>query len=109
MNFGVSFCLNTIKLKKISIVRHLSYLMYSMEDKVIPRYRVFEMLKSERLLKKSPSFSNVVGFLEDVFLDKFISRFLVRGCKWLMKNICSNLLKKQKQNRLHNLMDFARN
>lgn len=42
---------------------------------MIPWYRVLEILKSDRLLKKSPSFSNVVGFLEDVCLDKFISRF----------------------------------
>ncbi|KAL8156235.1 hypothetical protein AgCh_001363 [Apium graveolens] len=49
--------------------------MFSMEDRVIPRYRVVEILKLERLLKKSPNFSNVVGFLEDAFLDNFISRF----------------------------------
>lgn len=46
---------------------------------MIPRYRVLEILKSERLLKKLPCFSNVVGFMEDVLLDKFISRFPSNG------------------------------
>lgn len=111
LKFGVSFYLNTIKLKKIIIVRHPTYLLYSLQNRVIPRYIVLEILKSKRLLKKLPSFPNVVGLPKDVFLDKFISKSPsnAEGLLTAYRNIFCNLLKKQKQNRLHILMNFSRN
>lgn len=75
LKFGLLFFLNTAKLKKIVIVKHPTCLMNSMEDRVIPRYKVLEVLKSKKLLNKQPSFITVLGLPEDVFLDKFISRF----------------------------------
>lgn len=75
LKFGLEFFLNTINLEKATLIYQPSCLMHNMEDRVIPRYRVLEIIKSKRLLKKQPSFLQVLRLREDEFLDKFISRF----------------------------------
>ncbi|KAF5737866.1 hypothetical protein HS088_TW13G00757 [Tripterygium wilfordii] len=72
---GMKFFLFTVKLKKEVLVGRPSFLMYSLEDRVIPRYRVIQIMKSKRLLKKEPSFLRTVKLTEDVFLEKYISKF----------------------------------
>ncbi|WOG91405.1 hypothetical protein DCAR_0310654 [Daucus carota subsp. sativus] len=75
LKFGLSFFLNTAKLKKTVLVNHPFILMSSMENRVIPRHKVLEILMSKKLLKQQPSFIAVLYLSEDVFLDKFISKF----------------------------------
>ncbi|KAF5737867.1 hypothetical protein HS088_TW13G00758 [Tripterygium wilfordii] len=72
---GMEFFLFTVKLKKEVLVGRPSYLMNSLEDRVIPRYRVIQIMKSKRLLKKEPSFLCTLDLTEEVFLDKYISKF----------------------------------
>ncbi|XP_057950978.1 uncharacterized protein LOC131145811 [Malania oleifera] len=75
LSLGIEFFMNTVKLNKVVLVRRPSCLMHSMEDRVIPRYRVLHVLMSQRLLKKKPSFINVLNFPEEEFLEKFVLRF----------------------------------
>ena len=42
---------------------------------MIPRYRVLQIMKSKRLLKKEPSFLHMLNLTEEVFLTKFIVKF----------------------------------
>ncbi|KAJ7970379.1 Transcription termination factor like [Quillaja saponaria] len=75
--FGIEFYLLTVKWPKSVLVRTTSSLMYSMEDRVVPRYRVLQMTTSKRLLGnkvKKMSFLCVLAMTEERFL-KFISRF----------------------------------
>lgn len=75
LKLGMEFFMNTIKFEKTLLVHRPTILMLSMEDRVIPRYRVLQILKSKRLLKREPSFINVLSLTDEEFLDKFISRF----------------------------------
>ncbi|KAK3002437.1 hypothetical protein RJ639_020955 [Escallonia herrerae] len=75
LRLGIVFFMDTLKYDKTLLIRKGSCLMLSMEGRVIPRYRVLQLLKVKRLLKKDPSFDNVVRLSEDEFLEKFISRF----------------------------------
>ena len=67
--------MNTIKLEKSVLIRLPSCLMYSMEERVIPRYKVLQIMKSRRLLKGEPSFVHVLNLTEEEFLTKFIVKF----------------------------------
>lgn len=75
LKLGMEFFMNTMKFEKTLLVHRPTILMLSMEDRVIPRYRVLQILKSKRLLKREPSFINVLSLTDEEFLDKFISRF----------------------------------
>lgn len=72
---GIKFFLDTVMLPKSALVTRPLILMYSMEDRVFPRFRVFQLLKSQNLCKKVPSFLYVLNLSEDTFLDKFIPKF----------------------------------
>ncbi|XP_058186997.1 uncharacterized protein LOC131303944 [Rhododendron vialii] len=75
LKFGIDFFLNDVKLERDVLVSNPSCLMFSMEKRVIPRYRVLQVIKSKRLLQKGPSFVCVLRLSEEEFLTKFISRF----------------------------------
>ena len=75
LKLGIEFFMNTIKLEKSVLIRSPSSLMYSMEERVIPRYKVFQIMKSKRLLKREPSFVHVLNLTEEEFLTKFIVKF----------------------------------
>ncbi|KAM2220218.1 hypothetical protein FF1_019296 [Malus domestica] len=75
IKFGIDFFLNTVKFKKSVLIHTPWILMYSMENRVSARYRVLEVIKSKRLLKRDPSFYDALILPENEFLDKFISRF----------------------------------
>jgi len=49
--------------------------MYSMGERVIPRYRVLQVMKCKRLLKKVPSLLYVLCLSKEKFVEKFVSRF----------------------------------
>lgn len=75
LKLGIEFFMNTIKLERSVLIRLPSCLMFSMEERVIPRYRVLQIMKSKRLLKKEPSFLYMLNLTEEVFLTKFIAKF----------------------------------
>ncbi|KAM7513673.1 hypothetical protein LguiA_003256 [Lonicera macranthoides] len=75
LRIGIDFYLNVVKFERILLVRRPTCLMHNMVDRVIPRYRVLEVMKSKRLLKKEPSFMNVLSLPEEDFLQKFIFRY----------------------------------
>ncbi|XP_016440260.2 uncharacterized protein LOC107766063 [Nicotiana tabacum] len=84
IRLGLVFFLETMKLKKSTLVQHPTLLMFSMEDRVIPRYEVIQLIKSKKLAKKEPSFYYVMCLSEHVFLEKYILRFTENAEELLM-------------------------
>ncbi|KAF5480774.1 hypothetical protein F2P56_001490 [Juglans regia] len=75
LKLGFEFFMNTINLEKSVLVRIPSCLMYSMDKRVMPRYMVLQVINSEKLLKREPSFIHVLSLTEEEFLAKFIAKF----------------------------------
>ncbi|XP_062098243.1 uncharacterized protein LOC133804104 [Humulus lupulus] len=75
LKFGIDFYLNTVKLKRSMLIHAPWILMSSMEKRVIPRYKVLQLLKLKRLFKREPSFYSMVLHTEAEFLQNFIFRF----------------------------------
>ncbi|KAL2528062.1 Mitochondrial transcription termination factor family protein [Forsythia ovata] len=75
LRFGLEFFLETNNLKKSSMVQYAGSLMYSMEERVVPRYRVLEVLKEKGFVENGPSLLYALRFREEEFVEKFISRF----------------------------------
>ncbi|KAL8104092.1 uncharacterized protein LOC141679938 [Apium graveolens] len=95
---GLLFFMNTAKFDKDAIMTNPMCLMYSMKKRVIPRYKVMEILKSKKLLETKTRFVKVLSMKEDIFLDKFVSSYPSEAPQLLLayKKHPSNLLKKQK-------------
>ncbi|KAK6238066.1 hypothetical protein QUC31_003535 [Theobroma cacao] len=74
MKLGIAFFTIVAKFDKNVLVSRPRLLMNSLEDRVIPRYRVLQIIKSKKKLKKELSFLNILDYTENEFL-KFISRF----------------------------------
>lgn len=49
--------------------------VYSLEQRMIPRYSVIQVLKKKGLVKKKISFYSFVIYSEKKFLEKFVTRF----------------------------------
>lgn len=75
LKIGMEFYLQTVMLPKSVLVHQPRILMYSMEDRVLPRYRVFQLLVSKKLCKKVPRYMYLLCLSEEMFLDKYISQF----------------------------------
>ncbi|KAI6692028.1 hypothetical protein NL676_019738 [Syzygium grande] len=75
LKFGIDFLLNVMKCKRTLIVGRPSCLMHSMEDRVVPRCRVLQVVKLRGLMKKDPSFTTMLELNEEAFIERFISRF----------------------------------
>ena len=75
LKVGMKFFLHTVMLPKSVLIHQPKILMYNMEDRVLPRYKVFQLLKSKNLCKKVPSYIHVLCLSEEMFLDKYISQF----------------------------------
>ncbi|XP_027344121.1 transcription termination factor MTERF5, chloroplastic [Abrus precatorius] len=75
LKVGLEFFLHTVMLPKLVLVRRPMILMYSMEDRILPRYRVWQLIISRKLCKKVPSYINVLYLSEEEFLYKYITRF----------------------------------
>ncbi|KAK9059082.1 hypothetical protein SSX86_021701 [Deinandra increscens subsp. villosa] len=71
---GIDFFLNTVRFDKQVLVRRPTCLMLSLDERVIPRYKVLNIMLSKGVLKKMPRFLNVMWLPEDEFLEKFISK-----------------------------------
>ncbi|CAN0925637.1 Transcription termination factor MTERF5, chloroplastic [Linum grandiflorum] len=74
LKFGIDFYLNTMKLTKEMICRSPALLMYNMKERVIPRYRVLEVMVSKALLKTRPNFGTVASLTDERFIEKFVFR-----------------------------------
>ncbi|KAF7825200.1 transcription termination factor MTERF5, chloroplastic-like [Senna tora] len=72
---GMEVFLHTIMLPKSVLVHRPQILMYSMEDRVIPRYKVLQLLISEKVLKKHPSFIRLIELPEEKFLNDYIFQY----------------------------------
>lgn len=77
---GVSFALRTSedKLKFGALLSQPNCLMYIIETRMIPHYRVFyrlSLITSKRLLQKEQSFVYLLNLSEEKFLGKFMSSF----------------------------------
>ncbi|XP_054822526.1 uncharacterized protein LOC129320888 [Prosopis cineraria] len=76
LKFGIDVYLDKIMVPRSLLVKNPVILMLSMEKRVIPRWRVFQLLISKKLLlDKNPSFLEVLRLREDKFLGKYISEF----------------------------------
>ncbi|KAI3431095.1 uncharacterized protein J3R85_008014, partial [Psidium guajava] len=75
LKFGIDFLLNKMNCKRTLIVSRPSCLMHSMEDRVVPRCRVLQVVKLRGLMKKDPSFTAMLELNEEAFIERFISRF----------------------------------
>ncbi|KAK8519969.1 hypothetical protein V6N13_031556 [Hibiscus sabdariffa] len=74
LKLGIEFFIDVAKFDKNVLVSKPFNLMFSLEDRVIPRYKILQIIKSKKLLKKDKSFSNILELTEKDFLE-FISRF----------------------------------
>ncbi|KAH7861411.1 hypothetical protein Vadar_025788 [Vaccinium darrowii] len=75
LKLGMEFFLNEVKFERSKLVRRPICLLFSMEERIIPRYKVLQVVKCKKLLKKEPSLATALGFSEEKFVEKFISRF----------------------------------
>ncbi|PWA34602.1 transcription termination factor [Artemisia annua] len=55
-----------------NVVRRPNVLMLSLEERVIPRYNVLNVMMEKKLLKKRPKFSNVTWLPEAEFLENYV-------------------------------------
>ncbi|WRX08051.1 Transcription termination factor [Theobroma cacao] len=74
MKLGIVFFMSIAKVDRNVLVSRPHLWMNSLEDRVIPRYRVWQIIKLKKLLKKEPSFLNLLDYKEREFLQ-FISSF----------------------------------
>ncbi|KAL6562639.1 hypothetical protein OROGR_003646 [Orobanche gracilis] len=72
---GVVFFVDTVMLDKSVLVGVPIILGFSMEKRVIPRYKILEMIKSRCLLEKETSFVGVLFLTDKQFVEKYIMRF----------------------------------
>ncbi|KAK3001881.1 hypothetical protein RJ639_020625 [Escallonia herrerae] len=75
LRIGVDFFMNTVKCEKTVLIRRPVCLMFSLEGRVIPRYRVIQILKAKRLLKKDSMFYTALFLGEKEFLKEFVLEF----------------------------------
>ncbi|KAK9096839.1 hypothetical protein Sjap_022336 [Stephania japonica] len=78
LKLGIEFFMDVVGCNRTVLVRKPKILMHSLGKRVIPRYRVFVILRSKNLLKTTKrvtSFISMVELSENVFLDRFIYRF----------------------------------
>lgn len=75
LKFGIDFFLNTVKLRQLILVHSPWILMYSIDKRVIPRYKVLQVIERERLLARVPKFYPMLCLTDDVFIRNFIMKF----------------------------------
>ncbi|KAK9272507.1 hypothetical protein L1049_002880 [Liquidambar formosana] len=62
LKLGIEFFMNTIKFKKTILVHRPSYLMLSIKERVIPRYRVLQVTEVEDAVEEGAKFYEYVAF-----------------------------------------------
>ncbi|KAG9441124.1 hypothetical protein H6P81_016978 [Aristolochia fimbriata] len=71
---ALDFFTKVVGIEHSHLVKCPSYLMHGLEKRTIPRYKVFQILRSKMLLKKEPSFRYVLMMTEADFL-RYILKF----------------------------------
>ncbi|XP_042019004.1 transcription termination factor MTERF15, mitochondrial-like [Salvia splendens] len=71
----LEFLLNDLKLSRLVVVQFPGIMSLNFEERVVPRYKVLEALKSKGVLKKEPSLSRAMCLLENKFLETYIQPF----------------------------------
>lgn len=84
IRLGLEFFLETVKLQKSTLVQRPTLLMFSMKERVIPRYQVFQLITSKKLMKKDPKFYDMMCLTEHHFLEKYVLRFTENAEELLM-------------------------
>ncbi|KAK9230573.1 hypothetical protein WN944_023545 [Citrus x changshan-huyou] len=75
LQLGLEFFLKVIECEKSVLVRTPICLACSIENRVIPRYRVFQIIMSRGMFKEDFSFSSTLLLSEGNFLQKFVLSF----------------------------------
>ncbi|KAH9669711.1 hypothetical protein KPL70_021901 [Citrus sinensis] len=75
LKLGLEFFLKDIEFKKSVLVHNPVCLTLSIENRVIPRYRVFQIVMPRGMLNKKLSFGSMLLLSEENFLKKFVLRF----------------------------------
>lgn len=79
--------LNNLKINISEVVQTPAILTLNIEERVIPRYRVLETLKSRGLLRKDPSLSRAMILSESRFLQSYVEPFKTDAKElWLAYN-----------------------
>ncbi|CAA0831872.1 Mitochondrial transcription termination factor family protein [Striga hermonthica] len=72
---SVDFFINTLGFNRSLLVGSPFLLKLSLERRMVPRFRVMELVKSRGVLKRHPSFVTVVLMTEDEFVNQFVSKY----------------------------------
>ncbi|KAL9459207.1 hypothetical protein AB3S75_002569 [Citrus x aurantiifolia] len=75
LQLGLEFFLKEIECEKSVLVRTPICLACGIENRVIPRYRVFQIIMSRGMFKEDFSFSSTLLLSEGNFLQKFVLSF----------------------------------
>jgi mTERF domain-containing protein len=69
----VDFVVNSLGLSLADLVKHATLFTFSVEKRMIPRYRVLEALKSMKVLRTKMRWLNVFRLSEKHFLEKYVN------------------------------------
>ncbi|CAM8960773.1 unnamed protein product [Rhodiola kirilowii] len=69
------FFMNEVKYDRSMIIGYPKFLMYGLETRVRPRFKVFKVLKSMSLIREKTKFSSVVNRSELQFIERYILPF----------------------------------
>ncbi|GAB2289476.1 hypothetical protein Dimus_023786, partial [Dionaea muscipula] len=72
---GMDFFVNKLGCKIAHLAARPSLLKYSMEERILPRYAVLQVLQEKKLMKKIPSISTAMTLSESRFLDAYVRPF----------------------------------
>ncbi|GAB2289485.1 hypothetical protein Dimus_023795 [Dionaea muscipula] len=72
---GVDFFINKLGYEISYLTARPTLLLFSMEERILPRYAVLQVLQERKLMKKNPSIYTVMTISESRFLDKYVLPF----------------------------------
>ncbi|GAB2289421.1 hypothetical protein Dimus_023730 [Dionaea muscipula] len=72
---GVDFFVNKLGFEIGYLAARPTLLTYSMEERILPRYAVLQVLQEKKLLKRNPSIYTVLNLCESRFLDAYVLPF----------------------------------
>ncbi|GAB2289489.1 hypothetical protein Dimus_023799 [Dionaea muscipula] len=72
---GVDFFVNKLGYEIGYLAAHPPLLLLNMEERILPRYAVLQVLQERKLMKKIPSIYTVMFVSESRFLDKYVLPF----------------------------------
>ncbi|GAB2289507.1 hypothetical protein Dimus_023817 [Dionaea muscipula] len=72
---GMDFFLNKLGYEIGFLAERATLLSFSMEERILPRYAVLQVLQERKLMKKIPSIFTVMSISESRFLDAYVLPF----------------------------------